>query len=94
MILSEHYITADTDLRLCKLLGLSNGYWLWAQATYDTEILNTRRAVDGDRVRAVIKPKQNNGSWTDINNDDTADEAETGTDPKKPTDNICRLFTF
>ncbi len=24
-------ITADTDLRLCKFFGLSNGYWLRAQ---------------------------------------------------------------
>jgi addiction module HigA family antidote len=25
-------ITADTDLRLCTFFGLSNGYWLRAQA--------------------------------------------------------------
>jgi len=31
-------ITADTDLRLCRFLGLSNGYWLRAQAAHDTEI--------------------------------------------------------
>ena len=31
-------ITADTDLRLCKFLGLSNGYWLRAQAAFDTEV--------------------------------------------------------
>jgi addiction module HigA family antidote len=31
-------ITADTDLRLCRYLGLSNGYWLRAQAAYDTEV--------------------------------------------------------
>jgi len=31
-------ITADTDLRLCRFFGLSNGYWLRAQAAYDTEI--------------------------------------------------------
>ena len=31
-------ITADTDLRLCRFFGLSNGYWLRAQANYDTEI--------------------------------------------------------
>ena len=24
-------ITADTDLRLCRFFGLSNGYWLRAQ---------------------------------------------------------------
>jgi addiction module HigA family antidote len=31
-------ITADTDLRLCRFFGLSNGYWLRAQAAYDTEL--------------------------------------------------------
>ena len=31
-------ITADTDLRLCRFFGLSNGYWLRAQAAYDTEV--------------------------------------------------------
>ena len=31
-------ITADTDLRLCRYFGLSEGYWLRGQARYDTEI--------------------------------------------------------
>lgn len=31
-------ITADTDLRLCRFFSLSNGYWLRAQAAYDTEV--------------------------------------------------------
>lgn len=31
-------ITADTDLRLCRFFGLSNGYWLRAQVAYDTEV--------------------------------------------------------
>ncbi|MGA8863435.1 MAG: HigA family addiction module antitoxin [Gallionella sp.] len=31
-------ITADTDLRLCKFFGLTEGYWLRGQARYDTEI--------------------------------------------------------
>ncbi len=31
-------ITADTDLRLYRFFGLFNGYWLPAQATYDTEV--------------------------------------------------------
>jgi len=28
----------NTDLRLCKFFGLSNGYWLRAQAAYDIEV--------------------------------------------------------
>ncbi len=31
-------ISADTDLRLCRFFDLSNGYWLRAQAAYDTEV--------------------------------------------------------
>jgi len=31
-------ITADTDLRLCRYFGLSDGYWLRGQARYDTEM--------------------------------------------------------
>lgn len=31
-------VTADTDLRLCRFFGLSNGYWLRAQAAFDTEV--------------------------------------------------------
>ena len=31
-------ITADTDLRRCRFFGLSNGYWLRAQAAYGTEV--------------------------------------------------------
>ena len=29
---------ADADLRLCRFFGLSNGYWLRAQAGHDTEV--------------------------------------------------------
>lgn len=38
IIAGKRTITADTDLRLCRFFGLSNGYWLRAQATFDTEI--------------------------------------------------------
>lgn len=32
-------ITADTDLRLCRYFGLSDGWWLRGQANYDTAIV-------------------------------------------------------
>lgn len=38
IVVGKRAITADTDLRLCRFLGLSNGYWLRAQAAYDTEV--------------------------------------------------------
>ncbi len=31
-------ISAESDLRLCRFFRLSNGYWLRAQAAYDTEV--------------------------------------------------------
>ncbi len=37
IVAGRRTITADTDLRLCRFFGLSNGYWLRAQAAYDTE---------------------------------------------------------
>ena len=38
IVAGRRTITADTDLRLCRFFGLSNGYWLRAQAAHDTEI--------------------------------------------------------
>jgi antitoxin HigA-1 len=38
IVAGRRAITADTDLRLCRFFGLYNGYWLRAQAAYDTEV--------------------------------------------------------
>jgi addiction module HigA family antidote len=38
IVAGKRSITADTDLRLCRFFGLSNGYWLRAQAAHDTEL--------------------------------------------------------
>lgn len=37
-------ITADTDLRLCKYFGLSEGFWLRLQNSYET--LEAKRAIE------------------------------------------------
>lgn len=52
IVAGKRAITADTDLRLCRFFGLSNGYWLRAQAAYDTEV--AERAI-GSKL-AKIKP--------------------------------------
>ena len=52
IIAGRRAITADTDLRLCRLFGLSNGYWLRAQAAHDTEV--AQRALSKSLAR--IKP--------------------------------------
>ena len=38
IVAGKRSITADTDLRLCKFFGLSDGYWLRAQVAHDTEV--------------------------------------------------------
>ena len=52
IVAGRRSITADTDLRLCKFFGLSNGYWLRAQAAYDTEVAEEELAG----VLKKIKP--------------------------------------
>ena len=38
IISGKRGISADTDLRLCRFFGLSDGWWLRLQAKYDTEM--------------------------------------------------------
>ncbi|MBE2238381.1 MAG: HigA family addiction module antidote protein [Caldilineaceae bacterium] len=54
IIAGHRAITADTDLRLCRFFGLSNGYWLRAQAAYDTEVAQEKLST----VLEKIKPWQ------------------------------------
>jgi addiction module HigA family antidote len=51
IVSGKRSITADTDLRLCKFFGLSNGYWLRAQAAYDTEIAEDELADELSHIR-------------------------------------------
>ncbi len=52
IVAGKRSITADTDLRLCRFFGLSNGYWLRAQAAYDTEVAEEALG----KTLAKIKP--------------------------------------
>ena len=49
-------ITADTDLRLCKFFGLTDGYFLRLQNAYDT--LEAKHQIA--REVAKIKPYKSN----------------------------------
>jgi addiction module HigA family antidote len=51
IVAGRRAITADTDLRLCRFFGLSNGYWLRAQAAHDTEVARTALADTLERIR-------------------------------------------
>jgi addiction module HigA family antidote len=52
VVAGKRAITADTDLRLCRFFGLSEGYWLRGQARFDTETAKDTLAVE----LAKIKP--------------------------------------
>jgi len=52
IVAGKRAVTADTDLRLCRFFGLSNGYWLRAQAAHDTEVAAETLAEE----LAKIKP--------------------------------------
>jgi len=38
IVSGKRSVTADTDLRLCRYFGMSDGWWLRGQAAYDTAI--------------------------------------------------------
>ncbi len=51
IVAGKRAITANTDLRLCRFFGLSNGYWLRAQAAYDTEVAEEALADILDKIQ-------------------------------------------
>ena len=58
IIAGRRAVTADTDLRLCKFFGLSNGYWLRAQAAYDTEVAEAALATTLRRIKPWRSPRR------------------------------------
>jgi len=54
IVLGKRSITADTDLRLARYFGLSEGFWLGVQADYD--LMERRRQIGSELTR--IAPHQ------------------------------------
>ena len=54
IVAGRRSITADTDLRLCRFFGLSEGYWLRAQAAHDTEVAQERLSAELDKIRPWV----------------------------------------
>lgn len=50
IVAGKRGITADTDLRLCRFFGLSEGWWLRLQASYDTAIAKRSLAKVLDKI--------------------------------------------
>ena len=44
-------VTADTDLRLCRFFGLSDGYWLRTQAAYDIAVARRDLATELEKIK-------------------------------------------
>jgi len=57
IVAGKRAITADTDLRFCRLFGLSNGYWLRAQAAYDTEVAERALGSKLSKIKPWAVPK-------------------------------------
>lgn len=51
IVAGRRAVTADTDLRLCRFFGLSNGYWSRAQAAYDTKVAEEALALALKKIR-------------------------------------------
>jgi addiction module HigA family antidote len=52
----QRAITADTDLRLCRFFGLTDGWWLRLQAGYETEVARSSLARDLAKIKPLKAP--------------------------------------
>ena len=53
IIAGRRAITADTDLRLCRFFGLSEGWWLRLQADHDTRNAKVVLAKELERIKPL-----------------------------------------
>ena len=53
IVAGKRSITADTDLRLCRYFGLSDGWWLRGQMEYDMAVTKAKMG----RILAAIQPR-------------------------------------
>jgi addiction module HigA family antidote len=51
IVAGKRAVSADTDLRLCRFFGLSDGYWLRAQAAHDTDVAQDELAGTSAKIR-------------------------------------------
>ena len=54
IVTGQRAISAYTDLRLCRFLGLSPGYWLRAQAAHDTELASAELADELEQIQPLV----------------------------------------
>ena len=57
IVAGKRAINADTDLRLCRYLGLSDGWWLRGQASFDTAMAREAMREQLSRIpRCTLLP--------------------------------------
>jgi antitoxin HigA-1 len=65
IVAGKRTITADTDLRLCRFFGLSAGYWLRAQAAFDTEVAERQMGPVLRRIKPWVAGAAQQGAPAD-----------------------------
>jgi len=55
IVSGKRAITVDTDLRLCRYFGLSDGYWLRVQAIYDMANIAEDLRQEVERIKPFNK---------------------------------------
>lgn len=54
IVTGKRRVTADTDLRLCRYFGLSDGWWLRGQARYDLSVARESMAMDLEKIERCV----------------------------------------
>ena len=51
IVKGERSITPEAGLKIAKFLGMSEGFWVKKQASYDMHLAKRRHATELDRIR-------------------------------------------
>jgi addiction module HigA family antidote len=54
IIAGKRSISVDTDLRLCRFFGTSDGYWLRAQALHDVAVLGESMKDELEKIKEQL----------------------------------------
>ncbi|BAP88276.1 XRE family plasmid maintenance system antidote protein [Burkholderiales bacterium GJ-E10] len=58
IVAGRRAITADTDLRLCRYFGLSDGWWLRGQVRFDMENARDALAAQLKKIRPIAEQQK------------------------------------
>lgn len=58
IVAGRRTITADTDLRLCRYFGLSDGWWLRGQLRFDLERAKEELTAELKKIRPIAKQRK------------------------------------